>query len=794
MATNQEQLSKDKAEHLLSLLKPEQRELVEARRGFCGPCSQNSGLGTATVRCKACGCAGVSLIHGRCRLRKWPAHRDGHGNTIGMPPAPPVKPEPTPWMGRPATPHAAHMTADNTAGAAGGGNELFVYGFPGLYAGASTELHHQIILWRSMGITVHLIPGDIGYRNEPLYPEMIERGVIVHEADQFDAITPGSPVLGFCNDRFLARIDEILLYSHNTVFVNCMTWLFEQEKIRHHEGKIAAYLYQNDEVRQENGACLQEINPDPKVQFLTFKPYFDSKAFPFVDRASGENETGKESFVLGRISRQDADKFSSDTLNIWERIESPLRKRGVMLGFGPDSENKIGKPPQWVRTYRNQTELSQQDFYRQVDVIVQPMDTTENWPRIGLEAMASGCVLIVDNRGGWRQMIEHGKTGWLCDSSYDYVRYATRMAYEPEERAAIANAAYKKMVQCAGKEASQDSWAQVLSSLGIEQNLYHVAECRKTTCIKCSYARGLRETSVQCGAIENEVSLVHGRCKLRKWEVKSAPKGFSHKAKHVECRVFEGLTNRLNGIASALATGRPVHLYWAINQHCPIHFSQVFKPMHRIQVIEEYKDHYAHAVTPDLICWFYPRNMERVADKIFRERIYASYEYLWNHLLIEGSPSKIPKRTLGIHYRHFLPDVDSYSNFSSKLTTVIDCLSPEACYVASDDDVSREEVIKKIKPLVKLIDYGHLSHMRSDLDRNPENVKTLIQDLSILRFCQLGVLTNSSRSTVPDILRCHGIKSFMTYDDGMHRHHGRDDLFEREPVESLLKLNDISSV
>ncbi|MEG1937685.1 MAG: hypothetical protein RR138_01215 [Akkermansia sp.] len=33
-------------------------------------------------------------------------------------------------------------------------------------------------------------------------------------------------------------------------------------------------------------------------------------------------------------------------------------------------------------------------------IILQPTDTTENWPRIGFEAMASGSVLIVDKRGG----------------------------------------------------------------------------------------------------------------------------------------------------------------------------------------------------------------------------------------------------------------------------------------------------------------------------------------------------------------------------------------------------------
>ncbi|MEM6258480.1 MAG: glycosyltransferase [Planctomycetota bacterium] len=342
-----------------------------------------------------------------------------------------------------------------------------------MYAGANTELHHQIILWRSMGLTVHLIPGDAGYRNEPLYPEMIERGVIIHEANQFDIITPGSPVLGFCNDRFLARIDEILLYSHNTVFVNCMTWLFEQEKVRHHEGKIAAFLYQNEQVCHKNAALLREINPDRNIQYQTFKPYFDAKAFPFID--AGQRIAGRQGklFVLGRISRQDGDKFSANTLPIWEAIETPGQKRGVMLGFGLESEQKIGKPSKWIMTYNNQTELSQQDFYKQADVIVQPMDTTENWPRIGLEAMASGSVLIVDNRGGWHQMIEHGVTGWLCDTPQDFIRYATRMAHEPLERSAMAEAARKRLIELAGQETASKSWAVFMGAMNQRRPSYH---------------------------------------------------------------------------------------------------------------------------------------------------------------------------------------------------------------------------------------------------------------------------------------------------------------------------------
>lgn len=42
-------------------------------------------------------------------------------------------------------------------------NRIFVHGFPSLYGGAGTELHHQIIVWREMGMEVHLIPAGEGF-------------------------------------------------------------------------------------------------------------------------------------------------------------------------------------------------------------------------------------------------------------------------------------------------------------------------------------------------------------------------------------------------------------------------------------------------------------------------------------------------------------------------------------------------------------------------------------------------------------------------------------------------------
>ena len=102
---------------------------------------------------------------------------------------------------------------------------LFVNGFPSLYGGAGTELHHQIIVWRKMGVEVHLIP-SWDYHGEPLYNEMVSLGVIMHAPADWSAVQPGDPVLGFCNAGFLNALPEIRRHTKRTVFINKVIFKF----------------------------------------------------------------------------------------------------------------------------------------------------------------------------------------------------------------------------------------------------------------------------------------------------------------------------------------------------------------------------------------------------------------------------------------------------------------------------------------------------------------------------------------------------------------------------------------
>ena len=341
---------------------------------------------------------------------------------------------------------------------------IYVYGFPGLYGGAGTELHHQIITWCKMGgITTHLIPTNPGYPNEPLFKEMQELGVIIHKNDEFDAIEKNAPVMGWCNAEFLDKLPEICKRSTNTVFINCMTWLFNKEKTRMQEGMIKTFLYQNDDVRIKNEPILRALNTKPDIKFITFKPYFEAFKFPYVEHNHAHDITY---FNLGHISRQDTDKWAANTLHIYEYITAPRTKRGWFLGFDDRTVRKVGKPYDWIHTFKDQNSgLTQQQFYNNVDIIVQPTDTTENWPRIGFEAMSSGSVLVVDDRGGWQKMVKHGVTGYLCKTQQEFIYYGSKLAFEPDHRLEMAQSAKKWCLELSSFEASAESWKKVFEQL-----------------------------------------------------------------------------------------------------------------------------------------------------------------------------------------------------------------------------------------------------------------------------------------------------------------------------------------
>jgi glycosyltransferase involved in cell wall biosynthesis len=190
-------------------------------------------------------------------------------------------------------------------------------------------------------------------------------------------------------------------------------------------------------------------------------PYFDPKPFTFYyNRPTDE-------FRFGRISRADPAKYHPDQFKIYEKFESPVPKNGIVMGWNEKTATKCGfkeSPLPYVKILKEMG-ITQQEFYKHSDVLIQQANTFENLPRVGMEAMASGSVLICDNRGGWKLEIEDGKTGFLCDTTEQFIEKSTFLAHNPEVREQMRHAALKKLMSTWGFEQSKASWTQIFNEV-----------------------------------------------------------------------------------------------------------------------------------------------------------------------------------------------------------------------------------------------------------------------------------------------------------------------------------------
>lgn len=335
---------------------------------------------------------------------------------------------------------------------------LYILGFPGLYGGANSELHHQILLWAKAfkEIKLHIIPTMNGFANEPLYNDMINLGIDIHGTMDFSMLTKDDAIINFCSKEYLENLDEINKLTKRTMWVNCMTWIFDQEKIESAKNNINFSLYQRPQIKDLHERELKKLGS--RGQFDVFKPYFHSENFPYRYKES-------DTLGIGRISRADPAKYSKDIVHIYEYITSPKWKKGVFLGFNEKIKEKIGNVHSWIKTYNNHHQYSVDSFYSDVDIIVQPTDTNENWPRIGFEAMYSGKPLVVNNRGGWKYMIEHGVSGFLCKDTREFIYWGTRLAFEPELRERISVQARERAQLLSSFEESKESWKQIFDKV-----------------------------------------------------------------------------------------------------------------------------------------------------------------------------------------------------------------------------------------------------------------------------------------------------------------------------------------
>jgi hypothetical protein len=252
----------------------------------------------------------------------------------------------------------------------------------------------------------------------------------------------------------------------------------------------------------------------------------------------------------------------------------------------------------------------------------------------------------------------------------------------------------------------------------------------------------------------------------------------------IHCLAYEGLCNRVNCVASAMATGRPVSLSWAVNSHCPVAFEDIFSAICGIEVVNERIDRYSRSTSAERLCWFYPKNVLNLPAASFRARLIGSYRRLL--AAMKTAPFVVPpSRSLALVYRHHLAEIDHPVAYLAQVERMCRRLNPTSVHVASDSHEQKQCLIDHLQRLGYQTSSNDCALLTHDLDRTCESVAGMCMDLKSLAGCNLGALANNTRSTVSDSLRAFGVQAYYTFDDGFHRHGGRDDLFEHKPVGSI---------
>lgn len=341
---------------------------------------------------------------------------------------------------------------------------IFVIGYPHAVGGANTECWHTIKLWRSLGIDVHLIP--TWEASQEWRDRCDAIGCVTHNAtvDTLGDIPGlrGATAVSFCNGAYWASHDRWEALGVRCVWVNCMTTVFPFERA---VGKpAAAYVFQSEYQRKCIEPELSGWGYRPEIGRL-IRGAFCVEDFPFTLLPHAR----QSEFRIGRISRAAADKFSRDTWKVYDAINyRPLR--ATVVGYDEKVNHKLGDPPCFAEVHPAGI-MSAQDFYANIHCLVHLTGgSRENWPRCGLEAMASGVPIVAEMNYGWPEMIEHRRTGFLGRGFHDYAHWAAVLAHDEEKRFDVAWLARKRVMELCDPAVIGPQWIELFKSLAVKDS------------------------------------------------------------------------------------------------------------------------------------------------------------------------------------------------------------------------------------------------------------------------------------------------------------------------------------
>ena len=239
-----------------------------------------------------------------------------------------------------------------------------------------------------------------------------------------------------------------------------MTFMFPEETAAWRIRPAEAYVFQSEFQKDELEKLLVPLGYNHGMGHL-IRGAFAFDEVPFAPRAHKPGEP----FVVGRLARPDADKWSSNHWRVLDRVPY-VQRRAIAMGWNQQLDRKCGPRPPWAQTLAPQAIPVVEFLGRCHAMVGLNGGARENWPRIGLEAMAAGVPIVVQGQWGWKEMIEDGVTGFLTANDDEMAFRLAQLAYDEDLRQAIVAAGHSHLRNLANPEQIGRQWRELFASLG----------------------------------------------------------------------------------------------------------------------------------------------------------------------------------------------------------------------------------------------------------------------------------------------------------------------------------------
>lgn len=338
--------------------------------------------------------------------------------------------------------------------------EIWIASCPGVLGGAGSECLHTLSLLRQFGVKVNLVP--FGKLSPDVFHWCFTSGIEVHEYKL--GIFADKAVAHWCDIPFLVRIGEIQGTGKPKCLVHfpCMTTVSPLHLRAHRAGWIDRWGWVSHYQRCMIEPVLRGEGRVP-VAFDGYAPYYNPRLhLQEVDTERYSPPTHE--FVVGRISRDDPSKFSGDTWDIFNRIDTgSMAKWFLILGFGEKCREAFGDPPIANRHLIPPGGYSPLAFYSKLHCLIHKTGgSRESFGRFAIEAMFAGVPIIVERAYAFPEFITHGETGFLCESSDEMVETASMLARDEPRRKQIIDAARDDVKRLCRPEKCWRPWESLL--------------------------------------------------------------------------------------------------------------------------------------------------------------------------------------------------------------------------------------------------------------------------------------------------------------------------------------------